>query len=122
MVERSCTAIGGLILGLKHDGNSAVAPGRPGSVVFPDSPLGEDIEGIPTGRDVEWEPLVDYRRNGVSEKANSLAVFQSQVGDFFRLGGGTDDGESQTIGEIIVVNQFLYDADRQKIVWSFRNR
>ena len=34
---------------LKHDENSAVAPGRPGSKVYPDSPLGEDIEGIPTG-------------------------------------------------------------------------
>ena len=50
---------------LRHDKNSAVAPGKPGSAIYPDSPLGEDIEGIPTGRDVEWEPLVDYRRNGV---------------------------------------------------------
>ena len=47
--------------------HSAVSPGQPGSQVYPASPLGEDIQGIPTGRDVEWEPLVDYRRNGVSE-------------------------------------------------------
>ena len=53
---------------------SSVAPGRPGAGVYPDSPLGEDIEGIPTGRDVEWEPLVDYRRNGVSETTIHGAV------------------------------------------------
>ena len=46
---------------------SSVKPGRPGSQMYPQSPLGERLEGIPTGRDVEWEPLVDYRRNGVSE-------------------------------------------------------
>jgi hypothetical protein len=40
---------------------------RPGSEIYPRSPLGESDERIPTGRDVEWVPLVDYRRNGVSE-------------------------------------------------------
>ena len=53
---------------------SSVAPGRPGSEVYPTSPLGENIEGIPTGREVEWEPLVDYRRNGVSETTIHGAV------------------------------------------------
>ena len=56
------------------DKPSSVAPGRPGSEIFPSSPLGEQIEGIPTGRDVEWEPLVDYRRNGVSETTIHGAV------------------------------------------------
>mgnify|MGYP002823413900 FL=1 len=41
---------------------------------YPRSPLGEREEGIPTGRDVEWEPLVDYRRNGVSENTVHGAV------------------------------------------------
>ncbi len=53
---------------------SAVSPGRPGSDVYPSTPLGETLEGIPTGRDVEWEPLVDYRRNGVSETTIHGAV------------------------------------------------
>ena len=53
---------------------SAVAPGRPGSRIYPSSPLGEAIDGIATGRDVEWEPLVDYRRNGVSETTIHGAV------------------------------------------------
>jgi len=46
---------------------SAIGGGRPGSAVYPRSPLGEADPRIPTGRDVEWVPLVDYRRNDVSE-------------------------------------------------------
>ena len=53
---------------------SSVAPGRPGSAVYPRSPLGEREEGIATGRDVSWEPLIDYRRNGVSETTIHGAV------------------------------------------------
>ena len=41
---------------------------------YPSSPLGESEPGIPTGRDVEWEPPVDYRRNGVSETTIHGAV------------------------------------------------
>jgi hypothetical protein len=44
-----------------------VSAGRPGSAVYPTTPLGEKFENIPTGRDVEWEPLVDFRRMDVSE-------------------------------------------------------
>jgi L-asparaginase II len=36
--------------------------------------VGERHEGIPTGRDVAWEPLVDYRRNDVSETTIHGAV------------------------------------------------
>ncbi|MEQ1502840.1 MAG: hypothetical protein ABMB14_11450, partial [Myxococcota bacterium] len=56
------------------DGPSAVAGLRPGAGIYPRSPLGEHVDGIPTGRDVEWEPLVDYRRNGVSETTIHGAV------------------------------------------------
>lgn len=42
--------------------------------IYPSSPLGESVPGIPTGRDVEWVPLVDYRRNGVSENTIHGAV------------------------------------------------
>ena len=41
---------------------------------YPGSPFGDQIQGLPTGRDVEWEPLVDYRRNGVSENTIHGAV------------------------------------------------
>jgi L-asparaginase II len=42
--------------------------------VYPSSPLGEKNTNIPTGRDVEWEPLVDFRRNGVSENTVHGAI------------------------------------------------
>ncbi len=46
----------------------------PGREMYPTSPLGEQVKGIPTGRDVGWEPLVDYRRYGVSETTIHGAV------------------------------------------------
>jgi L-asparaginase II len=73
---------------LRHDDHSAVSPGRPGSGVFPDSPLGENIEGIPTGRDVEWEPLLDYRRNGVSETTIHGAVAWAHGDEVIHSFGG----------------------------------
>jgi L-asparaginase II len=53
------------------------APGAtnsPRAALYPRSPLGEREPGIPTGRDVEWEPLVDFRRAGVSETTIHGAV------------------------------------------------
>lgn len=67
---------------------SAVAPGRPGSSVFPRSPLGESHDRIPTGRDVEWVPLVDYRRNGVSETTIHGAVAWAAGGRVVHSFGG----------------------------------
>ncbi len=55
------------------DGLGDRIPG-PGGEQYPTSPLGEKVKGIPTGRDVEWEPLVDYRRFGVSETTIHGAV------------------------------------------------
>ncbi|NQZ00750.1 MAG: hypothetical protein HRT45_08790, partial [Bdellovibrionales bacterium] len=49
-------------------------PGFDEKDVYPSNPLGEREKGIPTGRDVEWEPLVDYRRNGISENTIHGAV------------------------------------------------
>ena len=53
---------------------SSVAPVRPGSTIFPTNPLGEKHEGIASGRDVEWEPLVDFRRMDISENTIHGAV------------------------------------------------
>jgi len=75
-------------MSLRHDSHSAVAPGRPGSGIFPDSPLGENVEGIPSGRDVEWEPLVDYRRNGVSETTIHGAVAWAHGNEVIHSFGG----------------------------------
>lgn len=56
--------------------------------VFPKSPLGEKEKGIPTGRDVQWEPLVDYRRNGVSENTIHGAVAWYSGGKLVHSFGG----------------------------------
>ena len=72
----------------KLTGPSSVSGSRPGSQMYPKSPLGEDVEGVPTGRDVEWEPLVDYRRNGVSETTIHGAVVWAHGGDLIHSFGG----------------------------------
>jgi len=56
--------------------SGAKAPGTPvaGARFYPADPLGGSVEGVPTGRDVEWEPLIDYRRHGVSETTIHGAV------------------------------------------------
>ena len=73
---------------INHHEHSAVQPGRPGSELFPNSPLGEQVEGIPTGRDVAWEPLVDYRRNGVSETTIHGAVAWAHGDEVIHSFGG----------------------------------
>ncbi|MEC9120066.1 MAG: hypothetical protein VYC33_01915, partial [Candidatus Thermoplasmatota archaeon] len=67
---------------------SSVAPGRPGSAVFPTNPLGEEHEGIATGRDVEWEPLVDFRRMDVSENTIHGAVAWAHGDEIIHSFGG----------------------------------
>ncbi len=67
---------------------SDVSPGRPGSRCYPSSPLGEEIAGLPSGRDVEWEPLIDYRRNGVSETTVHGAVAWASGGRIVHSFGG----------------------------------
>ncbi|MEC7241427.1 MAG: asparaginase, partial [Myxococcota bacterium] len=67
---------------------SSVQPGRPGSEVYPRSPLGEQLPGIATGRDVAWEPLVDYRRNGVSETTVHGAVAWASGHELIHSFGG----------------------------------
>lgn len=61
---------------------------RPRDAMYPRSPLGERLEGIPTGRDVEWEPLVDFRRNGVSETTIHGAVAWAHGNEIFHSFGG----------------------------------
>ena len=60
----------------------------PGGRIFPRSPLGEQEAGIPTGRDVPWEPLVDYRRSGVSETTIHGAVAWAHGGEGVHAFGG----------------------------------
>jgi len=67
---------------------SSVEPGRPGSEVYPTSPLGDKIAGIATGREVDWQPLIDYRRNGVSETTIHGAIAWATGGEIVHSFGG----------------------------------
>jgi len=67
---------------------SSTSGQRPGSSVYPSSPLGENVSGIPTGRDVDWQPLVDYRRNGVSETTIHGAVAWASGDEIVHSFGG----------------------------------
>ena len=69
----------------KNSRPSSVSPGRPGSTLFPTNPLGEMHEGIATGRDVEWEPLVDFRRMDVSENTIHGAVAWAHGNELYTL-------------------------------------
>ncbi len=55
---------------------------------YPTSPLGQTIAGIPTGRDVDWMPLVDYRRADVSETTIHGAVAWAHGGKTVHSFGG----------------------------------
>ena len=67
---------------------SAVSGVKPGSSMYPKSSLGKTIPGIATGREVDWEPLVDYRRNGVSETTIHGAVAWSHGSEVIHSFGG----------------------------------
>jgi len=56
--------------------------------LYPSSPLGEQVPGLATGRDVDWVPLVDYRRNGVSETTIHGAVAWVSGGEVVHAFGG----------------------------------
>jgi L-asparaginase len=60
----------------------------PGEEKYPRSPLGAVEAGIPTGRDVPWEPLIDYRRAGVSETTIHGAVAWASGGKVIHQFGG----------------------------------
>ena len=67
---------------------SSVSSGRPGSKVYPKTPIGEKFDNIATGRDVEWEPLVDFRRMDVSENTIHGAIAWAHGGGNIHSFGG----------------------------------
>ena len=70
------------------DKHTSVGGQRPGSGLFPKSALGDQIQGVATGRDVDWQPLVDYRRNGVSETTIHGAVAWATPNEVIHSFGG----------------------------------
>ena len=67
---------------------SSVSPGRTGSSLYPSNPLGESHDGIATGRDVEWEPLVDFRRMDISENTIHGAIAWAHGNEIIHSFGG----------------------------------
>ncbi len=67
---------------------SAVSHGRPGSGRYPVDPLGQSEAGIATGRDVDWQPLLDQRRAGVSETTVHGAIAWASGGQVVHSFGG----------------------------------
>ena len=98
-------------MGIQHHSHSAVKPGQPGSGLFPDSPLGEQVDGIPTGRDVDWEPLVDYRRNGVSETTIHGAVAWSHGDEVIHSFGGNVLCYGRSMMKPFMLKAFVEELD-----------
>ena len=100
---------------------SSVAPGRPGSGVYPSNPLGENHEGIPTGRDVEWEPLVDFRRLDVSENTIHGAVAWVHGDEIIHSFGGNVLIYGRSMMKPIIMKLFIDEladvlTDEQKAI------
>ncbi len=88
----------------------------PGAEIYPKSPLGERVEGIPTGRDVEWEPLVDYRRNGVSETTIHGAVAWAHGDEIVHSFGGNVLCYGRSMMKVLMLKVF---ADQmQDLSWE----
>ena len=90
---------------------SSVAPGRPGSGIYPSNPLGESHEGIPTGRDVEWEPLVDFRRLDVSENTIHGAVAWVHGNEIIHSFGGNVLVYGRSMMKPIIMKIFTNELD-----------
>ena len=85
---------------------SGVSPGRPGSAVYPKNPLGEQFEGIATGRDVEWEPLVDFRRMDVSENTIHGAIAWAHGNEIIHSFGGNVLVYGRSMMKPLIMNVF----------------
>lgn len=90
---------------------SSVSPGRPGSEKYPKTPLGETHREIPTGRDVEWEPLVDYRRHGVSETTIHGAVAWASGGKIIHSFGGNVLCYGRSMMKPLMIKVFAADME-----------
>ena len=92
---------------------SSVSPGRPGSAVFPTNPLGEKHEGIPTGRDVEWEPLVDFRRMDVSENTIHGAIAWAHGDEIIHSFGGNVLVYGRSMMKLLMMKAFTEALDKE---------
>ena len=97
---------------------SSVSPGRPGSSVYPTNPLGEKHEGIATGRDVEWEPLVDFRRLDVSENTIHGAISWSHGTEIVHSFGGNVLVYGRSMMKPLIMKTFADVLEADGLTWE----
>ncbi len=93
---------------------------RPGpwQKMYPRSPLGDQEVGIPTGRDVEWEPLVDYRRNGVSETTIHGAVAWAHGDEVIHSFGGNVLCYGRSMMKPLMMKVFAEELEAAGVSWE----
>lgn len=98
-------------------------PDRPGphaAHLYPSSTFGDQEAGIPTGRDVEWEPLVDYRRHGVSETTIHGAVAWVAGDQLVHAFGGNVLCYGRSMMKLLYIKPFVEELahldDKQKAI------
>ncbi|MCB9778635.1 MAG: asparaginase [Alphaproteobacteria bacterium] len=87
-------------------------PGAHADAYYPSSTFGEREEGIATGRDVEWEPLVDYRRFGVSETTIHGAVAWVSGDRVLHAFGGNVLCYGRSMMKLLYIKPFVDDLAR----------
>ena len=97
---------------------SSVSQGRPGSSIFPKNPLGESFEGIATGRDVEWEPLVDFRRMDISENTIHGAISWAHGTEIIHSFGGNVLVYGRSMMKPLMMKTFADVLESEKISWE----
>jgi len=97
-----------------------VAPGRPGSAIYPTNPLGEQHDGIATGRDVEWEPLVDFRRMDVSENTIHGAIAWAHGTEIVHSFGGNVLVYGRSMMKPLMMKTFQEALAAEGLSWEQR--
>ena len=97
---------------------SSVSPGRPGSAVYPTTPLGEKFAGIATGRDVEWEPLVDFRRMDISENTIHGAIAWAHGNEIIHSFGGNVLVYGRSMMKPLMMKTFAEALDKENLTWE----
>ena len=97
---------------------SSVSPGRPGSAVYPTNPLGDKFEGIATGRDVEWEPLVDFRRLDVSENTIHGAISWAHGTEIIHSFGGNVLVYGRSMMKPLLMKAFARELEDEGLSWE----
>ena len=83
------------------------------------SPLrGEQNEGIATGRDVEWEPLVDFRRMDISENTIHGAISWAHGTEIVHSFGGNVLVYGRSMMKPLMMKTFQEALAAESLSWE----